>query len=144
MLIELIYHDRGRRWNCYGILLLAKLRKAQQKKEKKSKGSTGFIRYCKTDLKKDCSSLFTLIESRSTNLRSNPDKFLAFARMSLASFDIIQSLISHLMKNNRPATTRKTIVNKTTGSLNSTRFKTHVSRKTLHSFSSNFMVARPN
>ena len=77
------------------------------KKKRKIKGSTGIIRYCKIDLKKDCSSLFTLIESKSTNLRSNPDKFLAFARTSLASFDITESLKPHLMKNN--ATMRKAL-----------------------------------
>ena len=41
------------------VFLLAKLRKAKEKKGK-GKGSTGFIRYFKTDVKKDCSSLSTL------------------------------------------------------------------------------------
>ena len=72
---------------CATVFLLAKLRKAKQKEIRKRKGSAGFMRYCKTIRKKDCSSLSTLIESKLTNLRSNLRKFLASARKSLTSFD---------------------------------------------------------
>ena len=84
-------------------------------KKEKRKGSTGFILSCKADLKKIVyHSLRCRIESKWTDLRSNPDQFLALASMSLALFDVLfQSLQSHLMRND--TTMRKIKVHKTTG-----------------------------
>ena len=83
------------------VLLLAKLRKAKQKKKKNQR------KHLVHPLLRDRSEkrLFITLYA---DLTSNPDKFLAFARMSLASFhELIQILKSHSMRND--ATMRKSI-----------------------------------
>ena len=75
------------------VFLLAKLRKAKEKKRKRQR------KHWVHPLLQDRSEKRLFI-TLYPDLRSNPDKFLAFARMSLGSFDeLIESLKSHLMRN---------------------------------------------